>query len=113
MMVMTLCLIVYNFAQYKLRNYLKENGDHLPNQLGKPIQNPTAQWIFSIMASIAVVEITQNMKLQWIITNVHPLHQKIISFFGNNAKKIYDIPTELQPEDVVLNQKNWLAWCGM
>ena len=113
MMVMTLCLMVYNFAQYKLRNYLKENGDHLPNQLGKPIQNPTAQWIFSIMASIAVVEITQNMKLQWIITNVHPLHQKIISFFGNNAKKIYDIPTELQPEDVVLNQKNWLAWCGM
>lgn len=113
MMVMTICLIVYNFAQYKLRGYLKKNNDHLPNQLGKPIQNPTSQWIFAIMASIAVVEIKQNGKLQWIITNVHPLHQKIISFFGNNAKKIYDVPIDLQPEDVILNQKNWLAWCGM
>ena len=113
MMIMTLCLIVYNFAQYKLRSYLKRNDDHLPNQLGKPIQNPTTQWVFSMMASIAVVEIKQNDKLQWIITNIHPLHQKIISFFGNNAKKIYDVPIDLQPEDVILNQKNWLAWCGM
>jgi transposase len=113
MMVMTLCLIVYNFAQYRLRDYLKKNSAHLPNQLGKPIQNPTAHWIFTIMASITVVEIKQNGKLQWIITNVHPLHQKIISFFGYNAKKIYDVPIELQPEDVVLNPKNWLSWCGM
>jgi hypothetical protein len=89
------------------------NEDHLPNQLGKPIQNPTSQWIFSIMALIRVIEINQSGKLQWIITNIHPLHQKIISFFGNNAKRIYDVPIALQPEDVLLNQKNWLAWCGM
>lgn len=113
MMIMTLCLIVYNFAQYKLRSYLKEHGDYLPNQLGKPIQNPTTQWIFAIMASIAVVEIQNGDKLQWIITNVHPLHQKIISFFGVNAKQIYDVPMELQPDDIKLNQKNWLRWCGM
>jgi transposase len=113
MMVMTLCLMVYNFAQHKLRSYLKEHGDYLPNQLGKPIQNPTSQWIFAIMASIAVVEIKQGGKLQWIITNVHPLHQKIISYFGGNAKIIYDVPIALQPGDVKLNQKNWLAWCGM
>lgn len=113
MMVMTLCLMVYNFAQHKLRGYLKEHGDYLPNQLGKPIQNPTSQWIFAIMASIAVVEIKQGGKLLWIITNVHPLHQKIISYFGGNAKKIYDVSIELQPGDVHLNQKNWLAWCGM
>ena len=113
MMVMTLCLMVYNFAQHKLRSYLKTHNEYLPNQLGKPIQNPTSQWIFAIMATIAVVEIKQGEKLRWIITNVHPLHQKIISFFGNNAKKIYDIPIDLQPDDVKLNQKNWLAWCGM
>ncbi len=113
MMVMTLCLMVYNLAQYMLRSYLKTHNTYLPNQLGKPVQNPTSKWIFEIMATISVVEIKQGEKLKWIITNVHPLHQKIISFFGNNAKQIYDIPIELQPEDVKLNPKNWLAWCGM
>lgn len=113
MMVMTLCLIVYNFAQYKLRSYLKTHGDYLPNQLGKPVQNPTSQWIFSIMSSIGVAEISQGEKIHSIITNVHSIHQKIISFFGDNAKKIYGLPKELQPTDITLNQKNWLDWCGM
>jgi transposase len=113
MMVMTLCLLVYNFAQYKLRSYLKEHNDYLPNQLGKPVQNPTSQWIFAILASISVVEINQNGQWQWIVTNIHPLHQKIIAFFGYNAKKIYDIPSDLEPQHIQLNQKTWLEWCGM
>ena len=113
MMLMTLCLMVYNFAQYKLRSYLKKHGDYLPNQLGKPVQNPTSQWIFAILASISVVEINQGGKWQWIVTNVHPLHQKIISFFGSSAKEIYDIPLDLEPAHIQLNQKTWLEWCGM
>lgn len=35
MMVMTLCLLVYNIAQYKLRKKLKDENTTLPNQLGK------------------------------------------------------------------------------
>jgi transposase len=57
MRIMSLYLMIYKFAQYRLCSYLKSNEDHLPNQLGKPLQNPTSQWIFSIMASITVVEI--------------------------------------------------------
>jgi transposase len=41
MMVMTLCLMVYNIAQYKLGESLKEKEDTLPNQLGKEVKNPT------------------------------------------------------------------------
>jgi len=37
MMVMTLCLLVYNFAQYRVRKALKENNDFIPNQLGQEI----------------------------------------------------------------------------
>jgi len=113
MMVMTVCLMVYNLAQYKLRSYLKMQNDYLPNQVGKAIQNPTTQWIFAIMATIGVVEIKEGEKLRWIITNVHPLHQKIISFFGEHAKRIYGVPIDLEPGELKLNKKNWLAWCGM
>jgi len=40
MMVMTLCLLVYNFAQYRLRESLKIHKDTLPNQLNKKVQKP-------------------------------------------------------------------------
>ena len=49
MMVMTLCLMVYNFGQYKLRERLKKQQTTLPNQLGKGVHNPTLKWIFQLM----------------------------------------------------------------
>ena len=55
MMVMTLCLLVYNIAQYKLRKKLKDENTTLPNQLGKGVQNPTMKWIFQIMEGVGVV----------------------------------------------------------
>lgn len=100
---MILCLIVYNFTQDKARQYLREDGDYLPNQSGKPVQSSTSQWIFAIMVSIAVVEIRQYQKMQWIITKVHTSHQKIISYFGVNAKRIYDALLTLHPGDLKLN----------
>ncbi len=38
MMIMTLCLLVYNFAQYRVRKTLEETNETLPNQVGTPIQ---------------------------------------------------------------------------
>ncbi len=49
MMVMTLCLMIYNFAQYTLRQCMQEQGEVLPNQVGKPIKNPTMKWIAELM----------------------------------------------------------------
>ena len=46
MMVMTLTLFVYSLTQYSLRQTLLEKKAFVPNQLKKPIQNPTAKWIF-------------------------------------------------------------------
>ena len=46
MMVMTLYLMVYNFAQLRARQALQETNETLPNQVGKPINNPTLKWIF-------------------------------------------------------------------
>ena len=39
MMVMTLCLMIYNISQYKLRETLKEKNETLPNQLNKQVQS--------------------------------------------------------------------------
>jgi transposase len=39
--IMVLCLLVYRFAEYRLRARLAETGQTLPNQVNKPTATPT------------------------------------------------------------------------
>ena len=94
MMVMTLCLLVYNVGQYKLRRRLKENNITLPNQLGKEVSNPTLKWIFQIMEGIDVVYFYNESlsgTLREVITNLNKLRKKIVWLFGRNAAWIYGL----------------------
>jgi transposase len=94
MMVMTLCLLVYNVGQYKLRQRLKEDNVTLPNQLGKEIFHPTLKWIFQMMEGIGVVyfyDASLSYTTREVITNVSQLRKKIIWLFGGNAAWIYGL----------------------
>lgn len=94
MMVMTLCLMVYNLAQFRLREALKEKNETLPNQLNKPIQNPTLRWIFQIMEGVGVVQFYQDKierPIKEIITNIDEIRKKIIRLFGDTACQIYGL----------------------
>jgi len=94
MMVMTLCLMVYNVSQYKLRMALKENNETLPNQLKKAVQNPTMRWIFQIMEGIGVVQFFEdNLKQPFkvLVTNINALRKKIIFLFGDTACIMYGL----------------------
>jgi transposase len=94
MMVMTLCLLVYNVAQYKLRKKLIELDETLPNQKKKPIQNPTLRWIFQIMEGIIMVSI-HSSELDNInathITNMTETRNKIVRLLGPHACEIYGL----------------------
>ena len=46
LMVMTVCLLVYAALEYRIRKTLKDHDATFPDQKGKPIQNPTARWVF-------------------------------------------------------------------
>ena len=52
LMIMTLCLLVYAAIEYKIRKELKKQNKTFPNQLGKPVQNPTARWVFECFFAI-------------------------------------------------------------
>lgn len=114
MMIMTLCLMVYNFAQAHLRLCLSEQDEVLPNQLGKPVKNPTLKWIAELMNVIAVVTIISNKKKHRIVTNVKSVHQRIIAYFGKHALEIYGLPTTIERVAISHhNYKNLLHWCEM
>lgn len=94
MMIMTLCLMVYNIGQYRLRCALKKNNETLPNQVNKPIQNPTLRWIFQIMEGIGVTylfEKTTQDPAKKLVTNVDDLRIKILRLFGGNVQKKYGL----------------------
>lgn len=93
MMVMTLCLLVYNFLQHRIRAALKAQNETLPNQLNKPVQNPTPRWIFQIMEGVALVKIHHQSidKIDVFITNLDELRCKIIKLLGPTTCLIYGI----------------------
>lgn len=96
MMVMTLCLLVYNVAQYRLRSSLADQEETLPNQLNKPVTNPTMRWIFQLMEGISIVRISSDSTqphgpIQVFITNLTELRKKIILLFGPTAASIYQL----------------------
>jgi transposase len=113
MAVMTLCLLVYGLTQYQLREALQHHDEVLPTQTKKPTNKPTLLWIFALFSTVTMIRLNENHSSRRILLNVQPLHQKIILLLGDTARKIYLLPDGLTVKDIVLNQKNWLTWCGM
>ena len=97
MVVMTLCLLVYNLAQYKLRYQLALEEETLPNQKGKEIQNPTMRWVFELMEGVSVLYTLDDATEKWrvLVMNLDPLRQKIIRLLGGSILEIYDFANEI------------------
>lgn len=89
MVVMTLCLMVYSFAQQHLRKALAEAKETIPDQLKKPTQKPTMSWVFRLFQGIQVWLIPQGDKVQQLIVNLTALTRRIIKYFGPVAEDIY------------------------
>ena len=115
MMIMTLCLIVYNFAQHRLRKTLEDKDVVLPNQSGKPVKNPTMRWIFQLMSKITVLCLWDEGNQRWEkrVCNMKLLQRVIVSSIGDEAKQLYEIPIESDIPEYDRKQKPIMAWCKL
>jgi transposase len=91
MMIMTLCLMVYGFAQYCLRKQLKDNADTLPSQSGKQTDKPSMKWVYRLFHGIHVLKIKMAGDLNTVVLNINALLKRIIIYFGEVACRIYNI----------------------
>lgn len=87
LMLMTLCLMVYAALEYKIRKELKEQNKTFPNQLGKPVQNPTARWVFECFHEIQTVIIQQQK--QQIVANLLERNHFILDLLGSRYWRYY------------------------
>ena len=89
LMIMGLSLLIYALAERCLRTELVKQQQTLPNQVGKPTQNPTLRRIFQMFEGIDVLLIQQNEHRQRSIVNLKPVHLQIINILGVETKKVY------------------------
>ena len=85
--IMTLCLTVYAALEYKLRQKLEELDETIPNQVGKPIKNPTTRWVFAMFYGIHFIYGVQ--KNNPICVNIKDVHLKILKLMGPMYNKYY------------------------
>jgi len=88
LMIMTLCLMVYASLEYKIRKELKQQDKTFPNQLGKPIKNPTARWIFECFFAIHMLYLNQNQKM---VVGLNEQHRMILELLGTRYLDCYGV----------------------
>jgi len=87
-MVMALCLLIYTLAQYKIRKALKEENKTVPNQLNKPIKNPTMRWVFQLLNGIHVMYVDGVKKY---VLNLNEVQIRILKLMGAATQSYYTV----------------------
>jgi transposase len=88
LMVMTLCLLVYAALEYRIREGLRAQGKSFPDQKGKPMQRPTARWVFERFVGIHVLLVAG----QELVLNLKERHETIIAVLGARYVRYYRSP---------------------
>jgi transposase len=88
MMIMTLCLMVYNAGEYEIRETLKSENETILNQAGKATSKPTMRWFFQRMNGINVVTLPGKNAC---ITGLSEEKKKILRLLGAEIAKLYNL----------------------
>lgn len=88
-MVMGLSLLVYSLGERKLRAALKDRGDTISSQVGKPTDNPTIRWVFQRFEGILLLTVYQDTITETMASNMQKDHKTIIRCLGPPYRKMY------------------------
>lgn len=88
-MIMVLSLLIYSFAEWKLRQELKEKEQTIPNQINKPTQRPTMRWVFEIFMGVIVSAVTDGGTIIKTIVHLSDPQITILELLGSECKKYY------------------------
>jgi len=90
-MIMVLCLLIYSYAEWKLRRRLKEVGQSVPNQLKKTTQKPTMRWIFQLFMRVTLIIIAEGQHVIKRQINLTDTQNLVLNLLGQDCKKYYGL----------------------
>jgi transposase len=88
-MIMVLSLLIYSFAEWRLREKLKETGQTVPNQVNKPTQRPTMRWVFEIFMGVIQTTVIESGKIIKVSVNLSSTQIAILSLLGQECRNYY------------------------
>ena len=88
-MIMVLCLLIYSYAEWKLRKKLAETGNSIPNQLKKPTQKPTMRWVFLIFMRVILIIVTEGQQVISRQVKLSDTQRLVLDLLGPKCKKYY------------------------
>lgn len=86
LMIMTLCLMVYNALEYRIREGLKSRDQYFPDQKKNPSQKPTARWIFYCFSGVTVMYFSQE---KCMVANLEARHSSVLNVLGDQYQQMY------------------------
>ena len=86
LMIMTLCLMVYNALEYRIREGLKSSDQHFPDQKKKLSQKPTARWVFYCFSGVTVMYFSENNRM---VANLQSRHSSVLNVLGEQYQQMY------------------------
>jgi hypothetical protein len=88
LMVMTVCLLVYAALADRLRQALKAHQATFPDHKGKPVQNPTARWVFHSFVGMHLLRVSG----QWPLgLNLTEEHGNLLKLLGKPYMQLYGV----------------------
>jgi len=86
-MIMVMSLLIYSFAEWRLRERLKETGQTVPNQLNKP----TMRWIFETFMGVIQSVVLDRGKIIKVIVHLSELQTTILRLLGRECENYYGL----------------------
>ena len=88
LMVMTVCLLGYAALEYRIRTALKAQEATFPDQKGKPVQNPTARWVFHCFVGMHLLSVSGQWPLGLKLTEEHG---NLLKLLGKPSMQLYGV----------------------
>ncbi len=86
-MIMVLCLLIYSYAEWKLRRKLKEAEESVPNQPKKP----TMRWIFQLFMRVTLIIVTKGQHVIRRQIRLSETQNLVLKLLGQDCKKYYGL----------------------
>ena len=88
-MVMVLCLMIYSYTEWFMRERLQEENETVLNQKKKPTQKPTLKWIFFKFREINSCAFRIGSELKTVVYHLEEELIKILKILGHDYEKYY------------------------
>ncbi|WP_409340183.1 IS1634 family transposase [Methanospirillum stamsii] len=88
-MIMVLCLLVYSFTEWVIRETLKIEKKQIRDQKGKPTHKPSAKWLFFMFRRVRQIKEIDNSRILVRILNFTDELRDIVRLLGPHVEKYY------------------------